>query len=230
MAKTETATLDVSSRTPDGSRGNRRLRREGFVPGVVYGGGEEPLSFSVEARTLRNALHGAGAVLELSIDGEHRSPVVLKHQQRHPVTGETVHVDMLRVNLNVAIQAVVPLVLLNGEESPGAKEGGVVEQVIRELNIEALPNEIPDEITLDISEADIGHTETLAAVKAPPGVTILDDPEIAIYTLSAPRLVTEGELEIEEETGVVGEGEGEGEAGEAAESEEASAEDSGGDE
>src|SRR5690349_9153461 len=99
MATTATTALSVEPREPGGSRSARRLRRSGQVPGVIYGGGEDPVSFQIDARELRNALAHAGAVLDLQIGGS-SSPVVLKEQTRHPVTGETLHVDLLRVRLD----------------------------------------------------------------------------------------------------------------------------------
>ena len=116
----------------------------GGIPGVVYGGGEDPLSFSVEERTLRHALADAGAVMDLTIEGGGSSPVVVKELVRHPVTNATVHIDLLRVRLDVRIQATVFLELTGIDDAPGTKEGGVLEQQLRELNIEALPNDIPD--------------------------------------------------------------------------------------
>jgi large subunit ribosomal protein L25 len=151
MADQTATQLDVRRREPSGSRGARRLRGAGRVPGILYGGGEEPLSFDVDARELRLALSGAGAVLDLSVDGAKATPVVLKETQRHPVRGETVHVDMLRVRLDRAIHAVVALELTGGDESPGAREGGVLEQITRELNVEALPTAIPEAIVHDMS-------------------------------------------------------------------------------
>src|SRR5271154_4876792 len=102
-----TTKLEVQSRSAEGSRAARRLRRSGRVPGVLYGGGGESLGFDVDARELRHALARAGAVLDLSIDGSDATPVVLKEAQRDPVRGETVHVDLLRVRLDQAISAVV---------------------------------------------------------------------------------------------------------------------------
>jgi large subunit ribosomal protein L25 len=212
MADDQT-TLTVAPRAVDGSRATRRLRREGLVPGVVYGGGDDPVSFQVDARELRQALAHAGAVITLAIDGA-QSPVVLKEQQRHPVTGATLHVDLLRVDLKQKINAVVALELTGTEDAPGAKAGGVLEQIVRELNIEALPTEIPDAIRHDVSEMEIGDTVALEAVAMPEGVTLLDDPEATVATLTPPRLSVEVEEEIETETELVGEGEGaaEGEA------------------
>ena len=207
----DTTTLTVSPRTVEGSRSNRRLRRTGLVPGVVYGGEGEPIAFQVEARTLRQALAHGGAVISLTVEGEGDTPVVLKDQQRHPVTGDTMHVDLLRVDLRQKIGAVVVLELTGGDDAPGVKAGGVLEQVTRELNIEALPNEIPDTIEHDVSALEIGDTVALDAVTVPAGVTLLDDLETTIATLTPPRLSTEVDEEIETETEVVGEGGGEAE-------------------
>ena len=211
-----TTKLDVSSRAAEGSRAARRLRRSGRVPGVVYGGGGDAVSFDADARELRLALAGSGAVLDSSVDGLIATPVVLKEAHRDPVRGETVHVDMLRVRLDEAIAAVVPLELTGAEDAPGVKEGGALEQITRELNVQALPTAIPESIVQAIGEMQIGDTIVLAALSAPEGVTLLDDPETVLATLSPPRLQTEEEEEIEAETELVGEGEGE-EQGESAE-------------
>src|ERR1700691_4018980 len=150
-----TTKLNVNSRTGEGSRAARRLRRSGRVPGVLYGGGADPVGFDADARELRLALAGSGAVLDLSIDGSKPTPAVLKEAQRHPVRGETVHVDLLRVDLNEAIGAVVPLELTGIDDAPGVKEGGVLEQITRELNVEALPTAIPESIAHEVGEMQI---------------------------------------------------------------------------
>ena len=218
MATAQGTALSVEAREPSGSRAVRRLRRTGKVPGVVYGGGADPLSFAVDARLLRQTLAHAGAVIDLSFDGAGGTPVVLKELVRHPVTGETVHIDLLRVRLDQTIHTTVTVELTGADESPGVKEGGVLEQVTRELNIEALPTDIPDSIQHDVSAAQINDTITLAALTIPSGVTLLDDPETVLITLAPPRLQEE-EPEIEEETELVGEGgePAEGEAPAAAE-------------
>jgi large subunit ribosomal protein L25 len=209
---TTTTKLDVNSRVSSGSRAVRRLRRAGRVPGVLYGGGGEPVGFDADERELRHALAGSGAVLDLSVDGGKTTPVVLKDAQRHPVRGETTHVDLLRVNLNEAIHAVVPLELTGIDDAPGVKEGGVLEQITRELNVEALPTAIPESIVHDVGEMQISETILLGSLALPEGVTLLDDlEETVVATLSPPRLQSETADEIESETEVVGEDSGDSE-------------------
>jgi large subunit ribosomal protein L25 len=212
---TQATKLTLTPRDPRSSRATRRLRREGRVPGVIYGGGSDPLPFDVDERDLRHALAARGAVLELAIDGD-TTPAVLKDAHYHPVRGTTLHVDFLRVRLDVAIHATVLLDLVGAEEAPGTVEGGVLEQVTRELNIEALPGDIPESIQYDVSAMNINDTVTLSAVTPPKGVTLLDDPEeTVIATLVPPTLDIEAEEEaIEEETELVGEGAGEAEGSE----------------
>jgi large subunit ribosomal protein L25 len=202
---TTTTKLAVNSRDPDGSRSARRLRRTGRIPGVLYGGGSDPVSFSVDARELRVALAGSGAVVDLSIDGAKSTPVVLKEAQRDPVRGATTHVDLLRVRLDRPIHAVVTLELTGVDDTPGVKEGGILEQLTRELNIEALPTAIPESIVHELGEMQIGDTLALESIVVPEGVTLLDDLTTTVASVSAPRLQTEEEAEIESETELVGE-------------------------
>jgi len=205
MAETTTK-LDVSSRAAGGSREVRRLRRSGRVPGVLYGGDGDSVSFDADARDLRLALARSGAVLDLSVDGGKATPVVLKETQRDPVRGETIHIDLLRVRLDQAIHAVVPIELTGTEDAPGVKEGGVLEQITREVNVEALPTAIPESIVHDVSEMVIGDTLLLSVLTVPEGVALLDDlEETVVVTLSPPRLQTEVDEEIESETELVGE-------------------------
>jgi large subunit ribosomal protein L25 len=218
MASTESSMLSLTTRAPEGSRSARRLRRDGQVPGVIYGGGDEPQHFAVDARILRNTLARAGQVIEVSIDGSSTN-VLIKDVQRHPVRGEAVHVDLLRVRMDVAIHATVPIEFHNHEEAPGVVEGGIFNQELREVNIEALPGDIPDSIVYDVSRLVMNETVTLDVLTAPQGVKLLDDPETVIATITPPTLEPVEE-EIETETELVGE-DGEPIEGEAAEGEEA---------
>jgi large subunit ribosomal protein L25 len=203
--------LSLTARAPEGSRTARRLRREGEVPGVIYGGDSTPSHFSVDARILRNTLAHSGAILDVTIDGGKATPVLVKDLQRHPVRGEIVHVDFLRVNMNETIQTTVTLELTGVDEAPGVVEGGVLSQETRELNIEALPGDIPGSIVHDVSDMEMNATLTLSAITAPSGVTLLDDPEETLVATITPPSAEPVEEEIETETELVGEGE-EGEA------------------
>jgi large subunit ribosomal protein L25 len=229
---TDTGTLTVTSREPSGSRGARRLRHDGSVPGIVYGGGKDPIPFQVDARALRLALQHAGAVLDLSVDGGQATPVVVKELIRHPVGGDAVHIDLLWVRLDQAIQATVVLELIGADSAPGVKEGGVLEHVTRDITVEALPNDIPDRLEHDVSEMVIGDTVMFAELSSPPNVKLIGEDETVVATLTPPRLQIEEEPEIEEETELVGEGEeapeGEGEAPAEGEAEAGGEEGSGG--
>ena len=203
MASASTA-LSVSARAVEGSRATRRLRRQGLVPGVIYGGGEDPQTFAVDARILRNTLAHSGAVLEVSLDGGKGTPVIVKDLQRHPVRGEAIHVDLLRVRMDQAIHSTVTLELTGAHEAPGVVEGGILNQEVRELNIEALPGDIPDSIVYDVSGLEMNATLTLEVLTSPSGVTLLDDSETVIVTITPPTLEPVEE-EIETETELVGE-------------------------
>jgi large subunit ribosomal protein L25 len=203
MAAEET-TLTVAPREIEGSRATRRLRRSGFVPGIVYGGDADPVPFQADARELRNALAHGGAVIQLELGGD-TTPVVLKDHHRHPVTGDMLHVDMLRVDLKKRIHATTIVELVNADDAPGIRGGGVLEQVTREINIEALPTEIPEVIELDVSNVEVGDTVYLSALKPPAGVALLDDlEETVLASVLAPKLSVESEDEIETETEVAG--------------------------
>jgi large subunit ribosomal protein L25 len=200
-------TLNVSERSEFGSRPSRRLRRSGLVPGVVYGGGKEARPFQVPERLARNALTHGGALIDLEFDGSGPTPVVVKEQQRDPVRGSLVHLDLLEVRLDEEIEAEVPIELLGTEDAPGVKEGGVLEHVTHQITIEALPTAIPESIPADVSGMSIGDTLQLSGVMAPEGVQFaVDDPdEVTIATLSPPRVEEEPEPELEEEAELVGE-------------------------
>jgi large subunit ribosomal protein L25 len=206
MAEGKRPELVVEERPERGSRATRRLRRDGFVPGILYGGTvQEPVSFKVQARDLRLALIDGSALIDVKVNGGKAHPVIIKDQQFHPVRGNVEHIDLLEVNLKETIHAPVSIELEGAEEAPGIKEGGVLEHVTREIDIEALPTDIPDRIVVDVSGLDIAATLTLAEISAPEGVTFLaDNPEeVTIATVVVPTEVEEPE--VEEETELVGE-------------------------
>ena len=220
MADSKRPTLAVQERPERGSRATRRLRRQGLVPGVVYGGGDgECTAFKVDARVLRQVLVDGSALIDLKVDGGRVRPVIVKDQQLHPVREQPLHIDLLEVRLDETIEAPVAVHVEGVEESPGVKEGGVLEQVTHQLNIEALPTDIPEAIVVDVSGMEIAATMHLSQITPPSGVTFLDDPEETIIaTIVVPTEVEEPE-EIEEETELVGEEVPEGEEAPAEEAE-----------
>jgi large subunit ribosomal protein L25 len=201
---TDRVTLPVAERHADqrGSRNVGRLRRTGMIPGVVYGSGE-PRAIVVGERELRTAFSGPSglhAIFDVVIDGEAPRHAVVKEYQRHPVRGMLTHVDFHEVRLDRPIQATVAVVLVG--EAKGAKLGGLLQSVVRDLKIEALPTAMPDSIEVDVTHLEAGMTLRLSDVPPHEGITFLDDPEgTVLATCSIPRGLTASgadELEAEE--------------------------------
>jgi large subunit ribosomal protein L25 len=206
----ERVKLAVQNRAILGSAEARRLRRRGLIPGVLYGS-EAPVAITIPERDLRAALTtrgGLNAVLDVVVEGG----------KTHRVRGQITHVDLQEVRLDQPIHATVPLTLHG--EAAGVKEGGVLSQVTNELNVEALPMEVPEHLEIDVSEMLLGDTLRLSALTVPEGVKLLDDPEETVLaTVTLPTRFEEPEPEVEEGEEAEGEGEGEGVEGEAPEAE-----------
>jgi large subunit ribosomal protein L25 len=205
--------IEVRPRTEYGSAAARRLRREGFVPGVLYGR-EDAASFAVAERELRRVLTGTGGlhtILDIAIHGGRTSPAILKDYQQDPVKGRLLHIDLQEVRLDEAITASVSVALVGGEDAPGVREGGVLSQITREINVSALPMEVPEHIDVDVSAMELGGTLRLADIPTVEGATFLDDPdETVLATITAPTREIEPEDEVEEGAeGAEGEAEGE---------------------
>jgi large subunit ribosomal protein L25 len=196
------------------------MRREGLVPGVVYSGGSEATSFQVSERDVRGVIAQGAALFDLSVDGGKARPVVVKEQQLHPVKGTLRHIDLQEVNLKESIQADVLIELEGVDDAPGVKASGVLEHVTREITVEALPTDIPDKITVDVSAMEINDTLQLSSIEAPKGVTFVveEDEEITIATLAPPR-VEEAAPVIETETELIGESGGDSGDGDSGDSE-----------
>ena len=204
--------LDVKPRETGGSADSRRLRADGLVPGVLYGAGERAHPFAVEERELRRVLtgeHGLHAILDVVFDGQKTAHhAVLKEYQLDPVRPRLLHIDLHEVRLDRVIQSQVAVEPAG--ESPGVKEGGVLTLVLRDVNVEALPMEVPDRLELDISAMTIGDSLRVADIVAPEGVKLLDDPDAVVVTVTPPTKVEEPEEveeELEGEEGVEAEGE-----------------------
>src|ERR687886_274625 len=197
----ERVKLQVRERERRGSADARRLRKEGYIPGVLYGNGQKPYAICVPERELRRVLTGQGglhAILDVVLEGQKTTHAsILKDYQQDPIRGHISHVDLQEVRLDQPIQASVVVQLVG--EPAGAKEGGVLSQVQREVNVEALPMEIPEHLELDVSDMAIGDTLRLADLPAREGVTFLDDSEETVLaTVTLPTREVEPEEVVEE--------------------------------
>ncbi len=213
----ERVRLEVQEREQRGTRVSRRLRKDGIIPGVLYGRGNKPHPICVPERELRRVLtgdHGLHAILDVVLAGQKSTHAsILKDYQVDPIRGKIEHFDLQEVRLDQPIQSAVVIELIG--ESVGTKAGGVLSQVNREVRVEALPMEMPDRLELDISAMEIGDTLRLSDLPAREGVTFLDDPETVLANVTVPTRVEEPEPE--EVEGEEGE---EGVEGEVAEGEE----------
>jgi large subunit ribosomal protein L25 len=184
----ERVKLVVQNRAVLGSAESRRLRRQGLIPGVLYGR-EQPIAIAVAERDLRAAITGAGgthAVLDVVVDTGKTHSSVLKEYQQDARRGYITHVDLQEVRLDQPIHASVSVSLVG--EPVGVREGGILTQVTNTVNVEALPLEIPEHLELDVSNLGVGESARLADVTVPEGVTLLDDPEETVLaSIALPR-------------------------------------------
>jgi large subunit ribosomal protein L25 len=195
--------LQAREREERGKNAARRLRASGMVPAVLYGDGDgQSTPLSVPGKIVDYTLHHLGDNALYDIDlGTGGSTARIVDVQREPVTGRLIHVDFAPVDMQERIEVTVPLHVVG--ESPGAEEGGVLQQVAYEVRIESLPGDIPQELTLDVSTLGMGENLTLADLMLPEGVTLISDPEEVAVTVTTPTEITEEDLEaagvVEEE-------------------------------
>ena len=184
-------TLPAEPRPLKGSAPARRFRREGKVPAVVYGLDAEPIPVTVSARDLQNVLHrvGLNALINLDVEGDSHLTMA-REIQRHPVKGDLVHVDFVRIRADQPVQADVAVHLMG--EPAGAKEGGVLEHVLFTVTVSAKPRELPEHLEIDVSELNVGDAKRVGDLTAPAGVEILNDPEAVVANCLVPRVMEEG--------------------------------------
>ena len=193
--------LQAREREERGKNAARRLRASGMVPAVLYGDGQTR-SLAVPDRVVDYTLHhlGDNALYDVNL-GAGTSTARIVDVQRDPVSGRLIHVDFAPVNMRERIEVTVPLHVVG--DSPGSEEGGVLQQVAYEVQVESLPGEIPQELSLDVSSLGMNENLTLADVMLPEGVTLVSDPEEVAATVAAPSEITEEDLEaagvVEEE-------------------------------
>ncbi|HEY6750463.1 MAG TPA: 50S ribosomal protein L25 [Rubrobacteraceae bacterium] len=229
----DNVSLEAREREGRGKNDARRLRIQGMVPAVLYGDGDNGSTvLAVPVKVVDYTLQHVGdnALYDLEIGGGDDTTVRVVDVQRNPVSGKLLHVDFAPVNMRERIVITVPLTVAGTDESPGVSEGGVLEQVAYEVEVESLPGDIPQELTIDVSGLQIGDNLTLADVELPEGVELISDPEEVAATVTTPTEITDEEMEAagiveepsdeaaeeveaEEETEEVSPEEGEGPAG-----------------
>lgn len=208
----ENVSLEAKKRQGRGKNDARRLRAQGMMPAVLYGDGSgENVTLAVPTKVVDYTLQHVGdnALYDIKLGGEQDDTTArIVDVQRNPLTGRLVHVDFASVNMRERIVVTVPLTIVG--ESPGATEGGVLQQVAYEVEVESLPGDIPQEVTLNVSDLGLNENLTLADVALPENVTLVSDPEEVAVTVTPPTQVTEEEMEaagIVEEPSDVEEGE-----------------------
>jgi len=190
----ERVTLKARVRHGLGKGAARSLRRGGFVPGVVYGRGRQPQAVAVEARALDAALHthaGRNVLIDLDVvdggdGGREPTTVVVKDTQRDIFRRQLMHVDFHAISLTDTIEMSVPVVLKG--ISKGVSEGGILEHHLREVRVECLPTQIPDEIILDVTELQVGRSLHASDLTIPQGVKLLSSPDEVVVTCLTPRV------------------------------------------
>jgi large subunit ribosomal protein L25 len=206
--------LAAENRSDAGKGAARRLRASGRVPAVLYGHGTRPQHLSVDARQFGQALRtdaGVNVLISLEV-GRDQHLALAKEIQRHPVRGDLLHVDFIQVRRGEKVHVQVPVHLVG--EAPGAREGGIVDQDLYQVNVEAEVTAVPEAVEADVSGLGIGDVLRVADLKAPGGAVILDDPEASVVSVVAPTVEAEPEAE-EAAEGEAAEG-AEAAAGEAA--------------
>lgn len=216
---TQALSIQAELREDFGKNAARRLRRAGRIPGVVYGGDGPSISVAVDPRPIERILHsqsGHNAIFELAIPGRTPAPVMLRDWQLEPVHGDLLHVDMVRVSKDIKVKVKVPI-HVTGEPKGVKVQGGVFEFVLREVELECLPGDMPEFISVDVTELTIGRNLRVSDLAAGDKVKVLTDPNHVVahvVTLKAeeekpaeaveaapaePEVIRKGKVEGEEE-------------------------------
>ncbi|MCX8081869.1 MAG: 50S ribosomal protein L25/general stress protein Ctc [bacterium] len=177
----------------------RKLRAGGFIPAVLYGPGYEPIPLKVEKKSAEDIirkLESHNVMADIVIKkGKKKETVktILKDIQTDPIRGDILHLDFYRISMDHSVRMGIPVHLVG--ESPGIEKGGILEQELRELQVQALPDRIPALIEVDVSNLDIGHAILVKDIVLPEGVSLVDDPEKVVVTVLAPKAE---KIEVEE--------------------------------
>ncbi len=191
--------LKAEPRDGSGTGPARQLRREGYIPGVVYGHGRETSAVKVSAHELElllGSISASSTVIGLQVGGRKPNQVLIREIQRHPFRADILHVDFFQIREGEKIRVQVPLRLLG--TPAGVEAGGVIQQNRHELTVESLPGELPEALELDVSALEVGDSLHVSDVEAG-GVTIMDELNITVCTVLPPTVLKVVEEEEEEE-------------------------------
>ena len=192
----EVGKLNVEYRAETRKSSVRRLRASGKIPAVCYGAGAQPMTLAVDPTALMRALDPhkrTNTVIKLTVtggpDGQKEVTVMLRDWQKDAIRGDLTHADFIRVALDKEVHVTVPIVLTG--KAAGVKEGGILHQVVRLLNVGALPEKIPTQIDVDVSGLTIGHSLHVSDLSLPANIDVLDDAGATVAVVSAPKTATE---------------------------------------
>jgi large subunit ribosomal protein L25 len=187
----------MRKKTELGKRFATKLRKEGFVPAVVYKAGKETVSIAVNAKEFSKALHtsaGENVIIELKISDDGAKPqsktVIIKEIQHHPFKDDILHVDFNQIALDELIKVKVAIAT-KGEAIGVTKDGGILERIMWEVEIECLPTQIPEKLEVDINGMEVGHSKTIKDLSVPSGIKVLADPQQIIVSIAAKKAVEE---------------------------------------
>jgi len=197
--------LNAQVRSDKGTRKSKRLRKQGIVPAVLYGVDMENLALGIDDKELNKVLHGKGgghALIDLQVgrgssEGPLDKTVIIKEIQRDHLRDSILHVDFAAISLTEKL--VTQVAVVDFGEAVGVTQGGILEHIIRELEVECLPTDIPEKISVDVSGLAIGKSIRVGDIASPPGVKILDDPSLIVITVSVPKVEVEKEEVAAEE-------------------------------
>lgn len=200
--------LNVELRQSAGTGGARAVRRAGQVPGVLYGGDQDPVAISVRANEFRKALYTGkllGHLVTLKYGAE-TQPVIAKDVQMHPVTDEPIHFDLYRVDEHQEIKIAVPVHFRNQDDAPGLKRGGALTIALHELTISVPADQIPEELVVDLTGLEIGDNVRVADIKLPASASATIDGETVVASVTGAKAEVAEEAEGAEGAAEAGEG------------------------
>ena len=193
--------LQAEARTGTGKGAARQTRREFYVPGIVYGGSEDPQPIKIKYNTLMRHLKAGrfmSTLFNLKVDGHEDVRVICRSVQRDVVKDLPTHVDLMRLRRTSRVKLFIPVEVIGEEECAGLKKGGVLSMVRPEVELTVTAGDIPEKITIDISQFDIGDTATISMVDLPKGATPTIDRDFVIANVSAPRGLRAAEEDSED--------------------------------